>query len=211
MILDLHNHSIVSDDGRAKVENYCQWIQKKRIPIDGFVLSEHRLYDDTSDYRALEDAHGLLILKASEVETDYGHVLVYGVNDDMRAAFDFGQIGLSCEVVVREAGRCGGIAVPCHPGRTKVGLCAHYEERGPVEGVRIVETLNGGSRGNENEAALQVAEKHGYKGVGGSDAHIVSHVGRCATCFEEEISDMASLVAALKGGRFEAVSPQMPA
>ena len=210
MILDLHNHSIVSDDGRAKVQNYCQWIRKKQIPIDGFVLSEHRLYDDESDYRPFEDEHGLLILKASEVETDYGHVLVYGVNDDMRAAFDFGQIGLSCATVVREAARCGGIAVPCHPGRTKVGLCAHYDARGPVEGVTIVETLNGGSRGNENEMAAKVAAEHGYKGVGGSDAHIVSHVGRCATRFEAEVSDMASLVAALQGGLFEAMTPDGP-
>ena len=36
MILDLHTHSIQSDDGRAKVENYCQWIRKKEIPLDGF-------------------------------------------------------------------------------------------------------------------------------------------------------------------------------
>jgi predicted metal-dependent phosphoesterase TrpH len=207
MILDLHNHSIVSDDGRAKVENYCQWISKKQIPIDGFVLSEHRLYDDTSDYRGLEDKFGILILKASEVETDYGHVLVFGVNDDLRAAFDFGQLGLSCEVVVREAERCGGIAVPCHPGRTKVGLCAHYEERGPVAGVRVVETLNGGSRGNENDMAVAVAEQYGYNGIGGSDAHIVSHVGRCATRFDAPVRDMPGLVDALKDGHYEAVTP----
>ena len=45
MILDLHNHSIASDDGRAKVENYCQWIRKREIPLDGFVLTEHRQFD----------------------------------------------------------------------------------------------------------------------------------------------------------------------
>ena len=42
MILDLHNHSIKSDDGRARVESYCQWIRKKELPLDGFVLTEHR-------------------------------------------------------------------------------------------------------------------------------------------------------------------------
>ena len=46
MILDLHNHSTVSDDGRAKVENYCQWIRKRELPLDGFVLTEHRQFDD---------------------------------------------------------------------------------------------------------------------------------------------------------------------
>src|SRR5204863_9981441 len=73
VILDLHTHSIRSDDGRAKVESYCQWVRRKELPLDGFVLTEHRQFDLVSDYRALEDEFGLLILKASEVETDYGH------------------------------------------------------------------------------------------------------------------------------------------
>ena len=49
MILDLHTHSIKSDDGRAKVQNYCQWIRTREIPIDGFVLTEHRQFDNDSD------------------------------------------------------------------------------------------------------------------------------------------------------------------
>ena len=48
VIIDLHAHSIKSDDGRAKVQNYCQWIKAKEIPIDGFVLTEHRQFDDES-------------------------------------------------------------------------------------------------------------------------------------------------------------------
>ena len=53
MILDLHAHSIKSDDGRAKVQNYCQWIRTRDVPIDGFVLTEHRQFDHESDYSAL--------------------------------------------------------------------------------------------------------------------------------------------------------------
>ncbi|MCE2389870.1 MAG: PHP domain-containing protein [Proteobacteria bacterium] len=205
MILDLHNHSIKSDDGRAKVENYCQWIRKRGLPIDGFVLTEHRQFDAESDYRGLEDRTGLLILKGSEVETDYGHVLVFGVNSDMLAAFDFGRVDLSLERVLREVSRCGGVAVPCHPGRPRVGMCAHVEQRGAVEGVEIVETLNGGSRGRENQVAASLAERMGYRGVGGSDAHIVSHIGRCATRFEREIASIEDLVGALRAGGYEAV------
>ena len=206
MILDLHSHSVKSDDGRAKVESYCQWIRKREIPIDGFVLTEHRQFDEESDYRPLEDRFGILILKGSEVETDYGHVLVYGVNEDMRKAFDFGAINLKLAEVVREVERRGGIAVPCHPGRPTVGMVAHYEERGPIEGVRVVEVYNGGSRTGEDEASLALAEKYGYCGTGGSDAHMVSQIGRCATKFERGIRSVEELVMGLKEGSFEALS-----
>ncbi|MDC1294776.1 hypothetical protein N8077_00345 [Myxococcota bacterium] len=207
MILDLHTHSIASDDGRAKVENYCQWIQKKSLPIDGFVLTEHRQFDDANDYRALEDQFGILILKASEVETEYGHVLVFGVNEDLKASFDFADIRNPLAMVIEEAKRCGAVAVPCHPGRPKVGMCAHWETKGAVDGVQIVETLNGGSREGENEEAFAYAERFGWKKIGGSDSHIVSHIGRCATKFEDEIRDMDGLIAALNDGIFEAILP----
>jgi hypothetical protein len=207
VILDLHTHSIASDDGRAKVENYCQWIRRKALPLDGFVLTEHRQFDDDSDYGALENEFDLLILKASEVETEYGHVLVFGVNEDLREAFDFARVDNPLATVLEAAERCGAVAVPCHPGRPKVGLCAHWETRGPVEGIHIVETLNGGSRAGENEEAQAFAERYGWNCIGGSDSHIVSHIGRCATRFEDEIADMDDLVAALRGGRFEAIEP----
>ena len=125
MILDLHNHSLASDDGRAKVENYCQWIRKREVELDGFVLTEHRKFDADSDYARLAAESGLVILKASEVETDYGHVLVFGVNDAMLRAFDFARLDNPIAEVIRAVERCGGIAVPCHPGRPRVGLCAH--------------------------------------------------------------------------------------
>jgi predicted metal-dependent phosphoesterase TrpH len=206
MILDLHTHSVRSDDGRAKVENYCQWVRKKELPLDGFVLTEHRQFDDVSDYRALEDEYGLLILKASEVETDYGHVLVFGVNEDLMAAFDFGRIDNPLPEVLDAARRCGAVAAPCHPGRKNVGLFAHYDRRGPVDGVELVETCNGGSLPGEDDLSAERAAHFGYRGYGGSDSHIVSRIGRCATEFEDRIETMDDLVKALQGERFEARS-----
>ena len=206
MILDLHSHSLRSDDGRAEVQNYCQWIRKREIPIDGFVLTEHRQFDSASDYSALARQHGLTILKGSEVETDYGHVLLFGVSPALLGRFDFGSVRLPLAQVIEQAERHGAVAVPCHPGRTRVGMCAHVAERGPVDGVRIVEIYNGGSRGSEDETARALAERYGYRGTGGSDAHIVSHIGRCATRFPGAIHDEAGLAEALRAGEFEAIS-----
>ena len=206
MILDLHNHSIKSDDGRAKVENYCKWIVNRDLDLDGFVLSEHRQWDATSDYRALEDQYDLLILKASEVETEYGHVLVFGVNEDLQHAFDFTNVHIPLEVVLRESKRCGAFAVPCHPGRAIVGMFSHFDELGEAPGVEVVETLNGGGRGTENSDAIRMAQVYGYRGIGGSDAHIVSHIGRCVTEFEDEIKSIEGLVSSLAGDRYQARS-----
>ena len=74
------------------------------------------------------------------------------------------------------------------------------------EGVLIVEVYNGGSRDDEDQVALDNAEELGYLGIGGSDAHIVSHIGRCSTRFSNSINTMGELVEALDAGEFEAVS-----
>lgn len=206
MILDLHAHSIKSDDGRAKVQNYCQWIRTRNIPIDGFVLTEHRQFDNESDYGELGREYGLTILKGSEVETEYGHVLVFGVTPALQAEFDFANIRLPLRQVIEACERHGAVPVPCHPGRPRVGMHAHLAEHGVPEGVRIVETLNGGSRDQEDSIAQAMASQYGYRGIGGSDAHIVSHIGRCATRFPHAIHNEQELVAALRAGEFEAVT-----
>jgi predicted metal-dependent phosphoesterase TrpH len=206
LIVDLHAHSIKSDDGRAKVPNYCQWIRKREIPIDGFVLTEHRQFDDESDYSNLANEYGLCILKASEVETEYGHVLIYGVTTALQAAFDFGNTHLLLADVLAACARHDAMAVPCHPGRKRVGMAAHIEEFGIPQGVRIVETLNGGSRGDEDAIAQQMADGQGYLGVGGSDAHIVSQIGKRATRFPAPIANVGELVEALRAEEFEAIA-----
>jgi len=206
VILDLHAHSIKSDDGRAKVANYCQWIAARDIPIDGFVLTEHRQFDFESDYSELAEKFGITILKGAEVETEYGHVLVFGVTEALTREFDFTNIHLNLADVIAGAEKHGAVAVPCHPGRVRVGMSAHIEEFGVPEGVKIVETFNGGSRGSEDEIAQSMAAELNYRGIGGSDAHIVSHIGRCATRFDVAISNEDELVVALKSGEFEALN-----
>ena len=203
MILDLHLHSEASDDSRAPVEAYLKLLQRKRDerPLDGIVLTEHRQFDPGRDFRDLEDRYGFLILNAAEIETDYGHVLVYGVNDDILARFDFTDVRLPAQEVITEVHRLGGVALPCHPGRPTVGMCAHYETRGPLDGVIAVEALNGGSKKGEDDRVRELIRQYGYAGFGGSDSHLVSFVGICATAFDAEIRTMDDLVGELRAGQ----------
>jgi predicted metal-dependent phosphoesterase TrpH len=213
MILDLHLHSELSDDSRAPVEAYLKLLQRKRAerPLDGIVLTEHRQFDLHRDLRELEDRYGLLILNAAEVETDYGHVLVYGVNPDILARFDFADVRLPAQEVISEVYRLGGVALPCHPGRPTVGLCAHYESKGPLDGVIAVEALNGGSKKGEDARVQELMRQYGYAGFGGSDSHLVSFVGIVATEFDADIRSMDDLVRELRGGRCRAVDFRHPA
>lgn len=207
MILDLHVHTDASDDSRAPIEGYLRWIENRRatLPIDGVVLTEHRHWDPGLDYRALEDRFGILILRGVEVETDYGHVLLYGVSADTARYIDFANVHLDAQMVVTEVARMGGIAAPCHPGRPTVGLCDHYSRGRPLQGVVAVEALNGGSRRGENERVRQLIERYGYRGFGGSDSHLVSMIGICATEFDVEIRSAEDLVHALNSGTYRPV------
>jgi predicted metal-dependent phosphoesterase TrpH len=207
MILDLHTHTDASEDSRAPIEAYLKWLTKKRaeLPIDGIVLTEHRQWDRHKDYRALEDAYGIRILRGAEVETNYGHFLLYGVNDEIAACFDFANVRLDAQELITEVGRRGGLAVPCHPGRPTIGLCQHYETKPPLEGIVAVEALNGGSRKGENERVQQLVERFGYHAFGGSDSHLVSFIGVCATEFRREVADVDDLVAALREGGYRPV------
>jgi hypothetical protein len=73
--------------------------------------------------------------------------------------------------------------------------------------VHTVETLNGGSIPGEDELSVEMAEQYGYLGFGGSDSHVVSRIGFCATEFPEQtITSVDGLVNALKGGVFRAVA-----
>lgn len=216
-ILDLHLHSEASDDSRAPVEAYLKWLARKRDerPLEGLVLTEHRQFNTAADYRALEDQYGLLILKASEVETDYGHMLVYGVNDDILKHFDFKNVRLDAQEVITEVARMGGIAMPCHPGRPTIGLIEHYQKRPPLEGVVGVEALNGGSKKGENERVAGLVQAYGYHAFGGSDSHLVSFVGLCATEFDRDITTIEGLVETLRAGGyrpldFRVQKPQAP-
>lgn len=208
MNLDLHSHSVSSDDSRATVEQYLKWIQvlrKRGHVVDGIVLTEHRKFDFEKDYSALADQYGVLVLKGSELDTRYGHFLVYGVTEPLAREIDFSDVRMDARELMRAATHHGAVAIPAHPGRFGIGLADYMEQGEAFEGIRIVELLNGGSRQGENERASELCTKYGYLGIGGSDAHLTSHIGACLTRFQARIGSGQDLVEALHSGRFEPV------
>ena len=187
MYLDLHSHSVSSDDSRATVEQYVKWVHvlrsKRGYTIDGFVLTEHRKFDFDKDYSQLAAEYDVLIMKASELDTRYGHVLVYGVTEGLAKDIDLGDVKMDARELMKAARHHGAIAVPAHPGRFGIGLVDYMEQGETFPDLQIVERVNGGSRAGENERADTLCREHNYLGTGGSDAHLASHLGSCVTSF----------------------------
>ena len=214
MYLDLHSHSVSSDDSRATVEQYLKWIQvlrKRGHTVDGIVLTEHRKFDFDQDYSDLAERYNVLVFKGSELDTKYGHFLVYGVTKSLAQEIDFSDVRIDARDLMRAATDHGAVAVPAHPGRFGIGLVDYMDRGEAFEDVRIVEVLNGGSRKGENERAAELCAKFGYRGIGGSDAHLTSHIGTCLTRFEDTISSEQDLVRALLSGRYEPLWLENPA
>ena len=193
------------------MEGYAKWIvarRKRGFHIDGFVLTEHRQYDPATEYSELSEQYGVAILRGAEVETDIGHVLVYGVTQEFVRGFDLKSVSLPYADVFRAARETGGFAVAAHSGRPRIGLAEHVDTRGvAVDGiVETIEQLNGGSSTEENARALELAQRFSLRRVGGSDAHFVSAIGRCLTAFSRRITRVEELVEELQHGEYHPVT-----
>ena len=208
MFLDLHCHSVSSDDSRATVEQYVKWVQvlrKRGYVVDGIVLTEHCKFDCDKDYSALAEQYGMLIMKGSELDTRYGHVLVYGVSEGLTRDINFSDVRMDARELIQAARQHDAVAIPAHPGRFGIGLTEYIQQGESFPDIEIVELLNGGGRAGENERAEELCQQFGYLGIGGSDAHLTSHLAACMTEFRSAIANERQLVDALLSKQFQPV------
>jgi predicted metal-dependent phosphoesterase TrpH len=210
MILDMHVHTQISRDATATVEDYCEALLKYRAiyPVDGFVLTEHRVIDHSIDYRQLGERYGVVIFQGVEVDGDFGHILLYGVNDECLRHIDLANRRLNDREVIHIMKEGGGIAVPAHPFRESLYGRAFEQQKDWVSGVEIIEEFNGANTADQNAKASAIIARDHLRGIGGSDAHYVNWFLKCATRFERRVETMAELVAELYAGRFTPI--QLP-
>lgn len=205
MILDMHIHTDMSGDARPSVLEYAKWVQelKELYAIDGFVVTEHRYYSIARNavLAELSRQTGLVILQGVELETDYGHILVYGVTEEFLERVDVTERTDGKEAV-RAALETGAIPVPAHPSRPMLGCGPAVQQ---LKGVTVIEQLNGGNDRSENRISENLAKALGLKGIGGSDAHFIHDFGVCMTRFNRFFTTDRELVEELKRGEFRPI------
>ncbi|MHB1127518.1 MAG: CehA/McbA family metallohydrolase [Bacillota bacterium] len=205
-IIDLHTHT--SYGSRCSFLPPAKLVETAKAKhLDGICVTEHDWVWDSESVEKLKDGSGLVILRGMEVNTEVGHILVFGVPSYVP--------GLnSVEQLRREVDNYGGFMIWAHPfrdfaynlmKRTYLEDFSKAERSPALPYVDGMEVYNGAASGQENNMALELCDKLGLKATGGSDAHAVRELGMCATRFEKTITTEAELIAELKNGRYEAV------
>jgi predicted metal-dependent phosphoesterase TrpH len=173
------------------------------LDLDAVCITEHNASWEEDALRALDDGTPLRLFGGVEVSTEWGDVLVFGLEGEAPRA---GRI----EELRRIVDRSGGVMIAAHPFRrySVAGVTVDAEEasRSPVlQWVDAAEVFNGLSTRAEVELAQEVLTRLGLRGVGGSDSHAPHTLGSCYTVFERPLATVTDLVKEVKASRFQAV------
>lgn len=206
MLIDLHIHTKPASP--CSTLDPIELIQAaKRIGLDGVCLTEHDKLWDPQELQRLRRDYEFLVLGGIEVTSMEGDILVFGLAEEPKGI-------ISPEKLRKMVDQSGGVMLASHPFRGAFiagkefsipGLTLTVEEACKEQIFRYVdgmEVLNGENSDLENDFAVEVCQQLSLRGVGGSDAHTASEVGRCVTVFEREVCSEEDLVQELKAGRF---------
>ena len=206
MLIDLHTHSYPkSDDSFVSVDDLID--RAKSLGLDGICLTDHDEFWAPEVVRDLSGKHNFLVLSGSEINTDAGHILVFGLQ-----AYVF---GLHKPAFLRQmVTKHDGIMIAAHPYRRRYladpgkdpDARAEMLERALADDVFLmcdaIEGCNGRGKTDENLFSQDVGKAFMLKPTGGSDSHRLEQMGTVATRFERRIQDLEGFIAEIKAGRF---------
>jgi predicted metal-dependent phosphoesterase TrpH len=205
----MHVHTAASDDSTATIAGYIELIlaYRQTHPFDGFVLTEHRTFTPGLNLQRYWDEYGVLVVQGIEMDTNLGHLLVYGVNERILQRIDLTRRMHDGRRIIAELTNLGAVAAPSHPFRESAFGSVLERNFAEVAGVHILESYNGQNRCQQNDRATLLATQHELRSLGGSDAHFLSPEWflTCATEFDDTITSMAELVEALHYGTYRPI------
>lgn len=193
MLIDLHCHTLPrSQCSGLRPEDLVDLARARGL--DGVCFTEHDALWPEDELVDIRRRTGFAVFSGVELTTDMGHVLAFGLSGGSGL---FGSAAAAFAAAQQEE----AILFLAHPARDGLLKVSHDT----VTFFESVEALNGSDSRLQNMAASSLA--HGFRlpGIGGSDAHTAAEAGRAATRFEDDLTDNASLLAALRSGRYEAV------
>ncbi|MEE8465356.1 MAG: PHP-associated domain-containing protein [Dehalococcoidia bacterium] len=217
-LFDLHIHTTKgSSDSSLTPEDLI--LEADRLGLRGLCLTEHSGPWDRHEFKRFAALHNVVLIRAMEVETDFGHMLAFGL--------DSYQSGFNKAAELRKAATAaGGFVITAHPfrgllgGRGSRSRALIYQSipdplpESPEQAIDhpvfkladAVEVANGGTIDRENDFAMAVAGLLDMPVTGGSDAHSVHGLGKFLTEFHDEVKDETEFLKALHSKKFHPVT-----
>lgn len=198
----------MSDDSFMSVDEAIEGA--KSLGLDGICLTDHDAFWTEQQARELSLKHEFLVLPGSEINTDAGHVLTFGLR-----RYEFGMH--KPEFLRACADRDGGVLIAAHPYRRRFleqpgsdpDVRAGMLERAvadPFFGLcEAIEGLNGRGSVEQNRYSADLGASLTLPATAGSDAHRVAQLGTAATEFHGKIECVADLIRLLKSGQYRSV------
>ena len=209
MLIDLHTHSYPqSDDSFMSVDELIEG--SKSLGLDGICLTDHDVFWTGEQIRDLSSKHDFLVIPGCEINTEAGHVLVFGLTQ-----YQFGMH--RPEFLQASVEKAEGVMIAAHPYRRRF-----LEEPAERPGVREemlerargdqffqmcqgIEALNGRGLAIQNEFSLELGGLLSANMTAGSDAHKVEQIGTVATEFKGPVSCLNDLIKELREGSYHPV------
>ena len=208
MLIDLHTHTQpLSHDSLLTADDLIDLA--KQSGLDGVCLTEHDFFWEPDAVVDLRRRHQFLVLPGIEINTEDGHIVVFGLERYVYGMHRFHELSALVEAA-------SGVMIAAHPYRRQLPFELRHEgdwsealeraaKNDAYRHVHAIETHNGRGSERENAFSQAIRERLGLSAIGAGDAHEAKDVGRCATEFERKISGLADLIAELKAGRFAPV------
>jgi predicted metal-dependent phosphoesterase TrpH len=199
MNIDLHCHSKFSHDNYLEPEVLIEEAIRKKL--NGVCFTEHYSLNASLPVEKITLPEGFYVFRGLEISTDRGHILVYGLKDDLWNVWARNNY-LDCIQVMKKVHSLGGICVPAHPFR---GWESLGEDVLRIEGFDAIETCNGLDKKEENERAVRVAQLKDLPSIGGSDCHNSVQVGRAYTAFRNPVHTIEDMIREVKLGNCKGI------
>ena len=182
----------------------------KLVGLDGICLTDHDVFWTEQQIRDLSSKHDFLVIPGCEINTESGHVLVFGLSQ-----YEFGMH--RPEFLQASVDRAEGVMIAAHPYRRRF-----LEEPAERPGVREemleraigdkffqmcqgIEALNGRGLAIQNGFSRELGGLLSTNMTAGSDAHKLEQIGTVATEFKRPVSCLKDLIRELREGRYQPV------
>ena len=175
---EMHAHTKYSSCSNLELQTILKVAKKCRL--DGIAITDHDTYIGAQKLFQLNTDKNLEIIKGEELSTEYGHLLVYFLEKEIKSR--------KFPEILDEIKQQDALLFVAHPfdfireHSSKKFILKHQKD---IDGVEI---LNARAIVPwSNKKAQHIVKKHDLGFIGGSDAHFSIEIGRVRTCCEGDL------------------------